>query len=324
MSKFYYPIFNPILIFSAFFHNNLDILLLLAASRKLTTHKTIKNESKKILKNNNKNNINNNKHINKNQSNNSSFDESTSNSYSNFINKFNSTTTQPQQQQTTTTIDQNKLSISTNSIMTNPLTIPIDAALLTTTNANLNDTKNDSSQPNLSTAGHNYTNYYFLRSHLNQGSASSLNSSASNINVSKSSAAAAHETPTNATTRSYTTSNPIAKSASSAVGNYDSTPNYRNYLAAQDRTQVKLNSYLAKNLSYYDTESTSSLQNLNNRNDATTVAGNNQANFSYPSAYLQPELKAQLMSAQPHVTQASALLIQAPSYSNAKSKSVSF
>lgn len=204
--------------------------------------------------------------------------------------------------------------------MTNSLTIPIDAATLTTSlmsDHNNNTINNaDSSQANLSTAGKNYTNYYFLRSHLNQGSASSLNTSASTSNLGTNNKSNGHDTAP--VSRTYNASNQI-KSASTTAGNYDTTPNYRNYLAAQDRAQLKLNNYLAKNLAYYDNEQTNSSQSLNRNHQELTTS----QSYNYPSAYLQPELKAQLLSAQSHVPQSSALLIQAPSYYNTKSKSVS-
>ena len=87
------------------------------------------------------------------------------------------------------------------------------------------------------------------------------------------------------------------------------TPNYRNFMAAQERATIKLNNYLANNMFFVENANANA---ANNCPPSGSIA-------SYASAYLQPELKSQLMSAAaaPSTAQASS-----STYYNSRSKSV--
>lgn len=141
----------------------------------------------------------------------------------------------------------------------------------------------------------NSANYHFLRSSYAQGTSSSLPTTGDYSGSAP-------------PMRSYANSAYTTPQATSLISssNYDATPNYRNFVAAQERAAIKLNNYLANNISYYD----------NSLNNSTNTQMNSQPNnFSYTSAYLQPELKSQLLQ---HTQQTSA---PPPSYYSARSKS---
>jgi len=105
-------------------------------------------------------------------------------------------------------------------------------------------------------------------------------------------------------------------SANERSSTYYDNGNYRSQTSAQERAAIKLNNYLANNQCYYDSgaQNSSRTANLASNNNLTT----------YSSAYLEPELKSQLLSAQQQTQpQSSSVLVQNPSYYNARSKSVS-
>ncbi len=163
------------------------------------------------------------------------------------------------------------------------ISIPFDASQTASTN----------SAEYTSTANNLHNNYYFLRSQLGQAPNINVNSSASNTNI--------HEAAKSApSTSKYTSS-------------YYDSANNRSYTSAQERAAIKLNNYLANNQCYYDIGTQNSAKN--------TTLTNNYLNYS--SAYLEPELKSQLLSAQQQTMQPSSVLVQTPSYYNSRSKSVS-
>lgn len=171
-------------------------------------------------------------------------------------------------------------------------TLPIDSAL--TNNTTIVNSTNSHHNPVMNSA-----NYHFLRSSFVQGSNTSLP-----LNNDYSGSAPPIRSYANT---SYTT--PQATSLISST-NYDTTPNYRNFVAAQERAAIKLNNYLANNISYYDNGLTSS----------TNSQMNSQPNnFNYTSAYLQPELKSQLLQ---QTQQQQTYAAPPPSYYTSRSKSV--